>query len=87
MVQYSAGLLPWFVSIWVGEPWKLALWAVGVGLDLLLILVLSGQKILAQLEGKFTAQAVIRSRRRPSVRPDRERPVIHGGVGRSGPPL
>jgi low temperature requirement protein LtrA len=28
VVQYSAGLLPWFVSIWVGEPWKLALWAV-----------------------------------------------------------
>ena len=87
VVQYSAGLLPWFVSIWVGKPWKLALWAVGVGLDLLLILVLSGQKILAQWEGKFPAQAVIRSRRRPSVRPDRERPVIHGGVGRSGPPL
>jgi low temperature requirement protein LtrA len=78
VVQYSAGLLPWFVSIWVGEPWKLALWTVGVGLDLLLILVLSGQKILAQLQAKFTAQAVIRSRRRPGVRPDRDRPVIHG---------
>jgi low temperature requirement protein LtrA len=78
VVQYSAGLLPWFVSIWVGEPWKLALWAVGVGLDLLLILVLSGQRILAQLQAKFSAQAVIRRGRRPGVRPDRERPVIHG---------
>jgi low temperature requirement protein LtrA len=78
VVQYSAGLLPWFVSIWAGEPWKLALWALGVGLDLLLILVLSGQKILAQLQAKFTAQAVIRRRQRPGVRPNRERPVIHG---------
>jgi low temperature requirement protein LtrA len=76
VVQYSAGLLPWFVSIWVGEPWKLVLWAVGVGLDLLLILVLSGDKILAQLQAKFSVQAV--SRRRPGVHPDRERPVIHG---------
>jgi low temperature requirement protein LtrA len=76
VVQYSAGLLPWFVSIWVGEPWKLALWAVGVGLDLLLILVLSGHKVLAQLQAKLTAQALIR--RRPGVRLGREGPVIHG---------
>jgi low temperature requirement protein LtrA len=25
VVQYSGGLLPWLVSMWVGEPWKLAL--------------------------------------------------------------
>jgi low temperature requirement protein LtrA len=41
VVQYSGGLLPWLVSMWVGEPWKLALWALGVGLDLLLIWILS----------------------------------------------
>jgi len=29
IVQYSGGLLPWFASIWVDEPWKLVLWAVG----------------------------------------------------------
>jgi low temperature requirement protein LtrA len=78
VVQYSAGLLPWFVSIWVGEPWKLALWAVGVGLDLLLILVLSGHKILARWQTKLTAQADIRRRRWPGVRPGRQVPVIHG---------
>jgi low temperature requirement protein LtrA len=78
VVQYSAGLLPWFASIWVGEPWKLALWAVGVGLDLLLILVLPGQKIFAQLQARFTAQAAIRRRRRLGVRPGREGPAIHG---------
>jgi low temperature requirement protein LtrA len=78
VVQYSAGLLPWFVSIWVGEPWKLALWAVGVGLDLLLILVLSGQKILAQIQAKIAAQAAVRRRRWPGVHPDREGPAIRG---------
>jgi low temperature requirement protein LtrA len=78
VVQYSAGLLPWLVSIWVGEPWKLALWGVGVGLDLLLILVLSGDKMLARMQAKFSAQGVIRRRRRPGVRSGRDQPVIHG---------
>jgi hypothetical protein len=50
VVQYSVGLLPWLVSIWVGEPWKLALWAVGIGLDLLVILVLSGSDILRRAQ-------------------------------------
>jgi low temperature requirement protein LtrA len=66
VVQYSIGLLPWVVSIWVGEPWKLALWAVGIGLDLLVILVLSGHAILQQ------AQAYIANQRR-----DRSGPEIH----------
>jgi low temperature requirement protein LtrA len=70
VVQYSVGLMPWLVSIWVGEPWKLALWAVGVGLDLLLILLLSGHKVLAQFQAKFTSQAVVRRRIRVGVHPD-----------------
>jgi low temperature requirement protein LtrA len=78
VAQYTVGLLPWFVSIWVGEPWKLALWAVGVGLDLLLILVLSGNKIFEQVQAKLTAQAATRRRPRAGVRPDGEVPVIHG---------
>jgi low temperature requirement protein LtrA len=77
VVQYSAGLLPWFASLWVGEPGKLALWAAGVGLDLLLILVLPGGKILARLQAKYTEQAVTRRQRRLGVRPGRERPAIH----------
>jgi low temperature requirement protein LtrA len=78
VVQYTAGLLPWFASIWVDEPWKLALGALGVGLDLLLILVLSGHKILAQFQAKFTAQAVSQRRERPGIHPDRQGPMIHG---------
>ena len=70
VVQYSGGLLPWFASLWVGEPWKLGLWALGVGLDLFLILVLSGHRLVAQFQAKLTAQAATRRR---------------GGPGRGGP--
>ena len=71
-------LLPWFVSIWVDEQWKLVLWAVGVGLDLLLILVLSGNKILEQVQARFAENATTRRRPRSRVRPDGEGPLIHG---------
>lgn len=76
VVQYSAGLLPWLVSIWVGEPWKMALWAVGVGLDLLLMLFLSGEKIVARLQAKFTSLAA--TQRRLGASHDRKAPVVHG---------
>jgi low temperature requirement protein LtrA len=78
VARYTVGLLPWFVSIWVDEQWKLALWAVGVGLDLLLILVLSGNKILEQVQARFTEHATTRRQPRSRVRPDGKGPVIHG---------
>jgi len=78
VVQYSFGLLPWFASIWVDQPWKLTLWAVGVGLDLLLILVISGTRILLQAQAYLTARAADRRRPRPGRRLDGELPVIHG---------
>jgi low temperature requirement protein LtrA len=76
VVQYSGGLLPWIVSIWVDEPWKLALWALGVGIDLLLILVLSGRRVLAQFQQRFAARTG--GRRRSGVRRSRAEPVLHG---------
>jgi low temperature requirement protein LtrA len=78
VVRYTVGLLPWFASIWVDERWKLALWAVGVGLDLLMILVLSGDKILEQVQARFTEHAATRRRPRAGARPDGAGPVIHG---------
>ena len=62
----------------VDEQWKLVLWAVGVGLDLLLILVLSGNKILEQVQARFAENATTRRRPRSRVRPDGEGPLIHG---------
>jgi low temperature requirement protein LtrA len=77
VVQYSLGLLPWIASIWVDEPWKLALWAVGVGLDLLLILVLSGNKILERAQVYLRAQATTGRRLRSSRRFDGQ-PALRG---------
>jgi low temperature requirement protein LtrA len=76
VARYTVGLLPWFASIWVDERWKLALWAVGIGVDLLLVLVVSGSKILEQLQARFTAQAATRPR--PAPRANGTGPVIHG---------
>jgi len=78
VVQNSVGLLPWFASLWADEHWKLALWAAGVGLDLLLILVLSGSKILQRVQSYLTAQKTKRRRPRSGIRPDGTGPVIHG---------
>ncbi|MGC4813352.1 low temperature requirement protein A [Micromonospora sp. DT228] len=78
VVQYSVGLLPWFASLWVDEHWKLALWAAGVGLDLLLILVLSGSRILQRVQSYLTAPESARRRPRSGGRPDGTGPVIHG---------
>ncbi|MEU1590737.1 low temperature requirement protein A [Micromonospora sp. NPDC005710] len=78
VVQYSAGLLPWFASLWVDEHWKLVLWAAGVGLDLLLILVLSGSRVLQRVQSYLTAPERTRRRSRSGVRTDGAGPVIHG---------
>ena len=56
VVQYSTGLLPWIVSIWVPGRWMLVLWAVGIGLDLLLILAVSGDKLVKQVQSRFTGR-------------------------------
>jgi low temperature requirement protein LtrA len=78
VAQHSLGLLPWVVSFWVDDPWKLALWAVGVGLDLLLIVVVSGDEMLQLVQARFSAQTGGRRARR-GMRPDqKEAPVIHG---------
>ena len=77
VVQYSGGLLPWLVSIWVDQPWKLVLWAVGAGLDLFLILVLSGHRMMAQFQARLTARTSDRRQRRAS-RAKGGAPVITG---------
>jgi low temperature requirement protein LtrA len=78
VARYTIGLLPWLASIWADERWKLVLWAAGVGLDLLLVLVVSGNKILEQVQARFTAHAATRHRPRSRVRPDGEGPVMYG---------
>lgn len=74
VVQYSAGLLPWIASIWVDGRWTLVLWAVGIALDLLLILAVSGDKLLKQAQTALTTRAGTRH----GARPEGKLPVIHG---------
>jgi low temperature requirement protein LtrA len=78
VVRYSVGLLPWFASIWVDGRWKLALWAAGLGIDLLLILVFSGNQVLERLQARFTEHSTARRRPRAGARPDGKGPVIRG---------
>ena len=78
VVQYCGGLLPWLISIWVGEPWKLTLWGLGVGLDLLLIWVVSGDRIVAQFQAKLLARRPAQRRSRPRTRHQQDGPPVHG---------
>jgi low temperature requirement protein LtrA len=68
VVQYSGGLLPWLASIWVDDPWKLRLWALGVIIDLVVILVLSGRKLLTSVQARISTQGVRRRRDRSHSR-------------------
>ena len=76
VAQHSVGLLPWIISFWVDEPGKLAFWAVGVGLDLLMILVVSGDEMLEQARARVTAKSG--GRRPPWTRREGEAPVFRG---------
>ncbi len=78
VVQYSFGLLPWVVSIWVDTPWNLVLWAVGVALDLVLILAVSGPEVLERLQARFTARAAARRRPRSRRPRDGRSPALRG---------
>jgi low temperature requirement protein LtrA len=76
VVQYSGGLFPWLASIWVDDPWKLRLWAIGVGVDLVVILVLSGRQLLTRLQARISAPAIRRRRERSRARTGRDEPGI-----------
>jgi low temperature requirement protein LtrA len=78
VVQNSLGLLPWLVSIWVDGPGKLALWAVGICLDLLVILVLSGNGVLERFRTHVAARGTDRRRTRLGIRPEAAGNVVHG---------
>ncbi|CAM4186486.1 low temperature requirement protein A [Nocardia ninae] len=47
IAQLSVGVLPWIVSLWVPEPWKYGLWALGLALDLWLMFAMTGERMLA----------------------------------------
>ncbi|MCL1593464.1 MAG: low temperature requirement protein A [Actinomycetia bacterium] len=34
LVGFSIGAMPWIVSLWVPEPWRYVLWAIGLAIDM-----------------------------------------------------
>ncbi|MEV0250748.1 low temperature requirement protein A [Nocardia sp. NPDC050712] len=61
-VQMGTGVLPWVVSLWVGEPGKYWFWAAGLIIDLYLMFAISGDRMLAR------GRRVMRQRLRRSSR-------------------
>ncbi|WP_406643092.1 low temperature requirement protein A [Amycolatopsis sp. WGS_07] len=49
VVHAGMGVVPWFVSFWVDAPWKYALWALGLAIDLVAGLTMSGEQAAARV--------------------------------------
>ncbi len=50
IAQLSVGVVPWIASIWVPEPWKYWLWALGLALDLWLMFAITGEQMMARAQ-------------------------------------
>ncbi|MFN8196174.1 MAG: low temperature requirement protein A [Nocardioidaceae bacterium] len=78
VAQHLAGTIPWIVSLWAHGPTVAWLWAGGVALDLVLMLLVSGDEMLERYQARFD-EAVASSRRRRRGRPDAgEGPRLRG---------
>ena len=66
LAQYGLGALPWLVSLWVDAPLRYWLWGVGIVIDLVLLLVTSGERALQEAEERL--ERVKTSRRRGGPR-------------------
>ena len=53
VAQHTVGVLPWVVSLWTDPPVTVALWALGVALDLWLVLVVSGDDMLERYSSRM----------------------------------
>jgi len=53
VAQHTFGVLPWVVSLWTHPPVTVVLWALGVALDLWLVLVVSGDDMLERYSSRM----------------------------------
>ena len=53
VAQHTFGVLPWVISLWTHPPVTVALWALGVALDLWLVLVVSGDDMLERYSSRM----------------------------------
>ncbi|QHT56430.1 low temperature requirement protein A [Cellulomonas sp. H30R-01] len=70
LVQTGAGVLPWVVSWWVEGPAVYALWAVGLALDLGVLLASTRSRVLASAQARLD-RAIAAWQRRRDERHDR----------------
>ena len=75
VAQHTLGVLPWVVSLWTHPPVTVALWALGVALDLWLVLVVSGDDMLERYSSRMDQL---------TARGDRARDRSTGQGGRRG---
>lgn len=68
VVQALTGVVPWIVSWWFDGQTRYTLWAVGLGIDLLLLLTLSGERLVRRAQERLDE---VRERRGPGSRRDR----------------
>ncbi|WP_433658442.1 low temperature requirement protein A [Nocardia sp. CA-128927] len=68
IAQLSIGVLPWIVSLWVPEPWKYWLWALGLALDLWLMFAVTGEQMMAGAQEAIDRR-IRNSRRFENVEP------------------
>ncbi|MFG1791416.1 low temperature requirement protein A [Nocardia sp. NPDC049149] len=74
IAQLSIGVLPWIVSLWVPEPWKYGLWAVGLALDLWMMFAVTGDEMMAHAQEELDKR-VKNSRRFANIEPPKMKAV------------
>ncbi|MFD4992026.1 low temperature requirement protein A [Cellulosimicrobium cellulans] len=67
VVQALTGVVPWIVSWWFDGQTRYTLWAVGLAIDLLLLLTLSGERLVRRAQERLDE---VRERRGPGSRRD-----------------
>src|SRR6195952_1429577 len=75
IAQLSVGLLPWLVSIWVHDPYRYYLWALGLALDVVYALWSQGSgNVMERFEDESAKRAGARKRRTDRRGESRGRP-------------
>ncbi|ARU53168.1 hypothetical protein CBR64_18715 [Cellulosimicrobium cellulans] len=82
VVQALTGVVPWIVSWWFDGQTRYTLWAVGLAIDLLLLLTLSGERLVQRAQERLD-EVRERRGRGPGARRDRRGRDGHAPVGRA----
>ncbi len=50
IAQLGAGVTPWIISLWVPEPWKFWLWALGLTIDTWGMFAINGDRMMTRMQ-------------------------------------